>query len=405
MRGGLSHRQRGRLFFGPDGVVTAQYKHGDSAALGRYGWYPTKEMLTGAGAKWTIQYMYYIEHWNTWFEPAHIYPHNILPMLKKLNLRYSLKSELTNGATDITTLLLQNMKYPFMNTLGKMGMSNLANDVLYKSHNLERYQSRGKLHGCINLPKEYMAFAVKKNIDCATLNWLTGLSVLPTEREFNWLSRNREDTDMLEKLRKYATYYQIRRYLERGMGKEAKKENRWSYKRDVRDRGKLWLDYLEMAQELGYSVKSKKVIYPKDLKKAHNSVMELIQVKNDELADIRIQNMFEPLYDKYFFEQDGLFIRPPKSFQEFFDEGEALTHCVCKNKFYEKHIKGDRLIFFIRNSKKLDKPYYTVEYDRVSKSILQCHGDKHSGKTIEVSAFLTSWQNNIGKAGLGRLAA
>jgi hypothetical protein len=54
-------------------------------------------------------------------------------------------------------------------------------------------------------------------------------------------------------------------------------------------------------------------------------------------------------------------------------------------------VEGTRLIFFIRQRKKPNTPYYTVEYDTGEKRIMQCYGYRHAISTPKVKSFAGEW--------------
>ena len=52
-----------------------------------------------------------------------------------------------------------------------------------------------------------------------------------------------------------------------------------------------YIDYLKFAEELGYNLKDKKVLYPNNLLQVHNKLYKLVEVKNNEEINKKIKNI------------------------------------------------------------------------------------------------------------------
>ena len=83
----------------------------------------------------------------------------------------------------------------------------------------------------------------------------------------------------------------------------------------------------------------------------------------------------------------------PITAAELIDEGSALHHCVAT--YAKEHLSGQTVIFFIRKKSEPDKPFYTLEYNPKTESIVQCRGLCNCGKTPEVKAFVKAWSEYI----------
>lgn len=132
----------------------------------------------------------------------------------------------------------------------------------------------------------------------------------------------------------------------------------------------LWGDYLEAAEFLKYDLTVHNVAYPKNLQKAHDDAAEnRIAVesrkKNEEIEERRWK-----LEKVYGFHYAGYFIRAPRSVQEIFAEGKALSHCV--GGYAARHAKGTVTILFLRSEKQPEKPLATIEMS--GKRLVQIHG-------------------------------
>ncbi|WP_438941218.1 PcfJ domain-containing protein [Lysinibacillus parviboronicapiens] len=56
-----------------------------------------------------------------------------------------------------------------------------------------------------------------------------------------------------------------------------------------------WSDYIGDCQKLELNLDDEVVLYPKNLKKAHARTIKLIKIKNDEVANLKIQKRYENL--------------------------------------------------------------------------------------------------------------
>lgn len=159
-------------------------------------------------------------------------------------------------------------------------------------------------------------------------------------------------------------------------------------------------DYWRDCKKLKLDLKREDILLPPDLAQAHQrTIVALAEARRQkELEKTReAQEAFagrlKKLEKEFCFESAGLFIRPAKSHEELINEGSALHHCVAS--YAKKHLAGDTVILFIRRKDDPDKPFYTLEYDPKTKSIVQCRGLHNCGKTPEVEAFVEAWSGYI----------
>ena len=63
--------------------------------------------------------------------------------------------------------------------------------------------------------------------------------------------------------------------------------------------------------------------------------------------------------------------------------------------YYQNHIKGSRMIFFIRHVTEPDTPYYTAEIDMVTFNVLQCYGFGDKAAPKEINKFIKDFARSI----------
>ena len=387
--------ERARLLFTPSGTVTGQYKYGKSAKLGRFGWYPSRDVINGKNkdVSWEIRLGMYIRAMNVWFEPSHLYPCNLRPMLAGLNLSFDIIKNVKGRAVDATTYLMRSMVYPFAPTLWRIGLQKVGNDLLEECWEPGYYQTFGSLHARFGVSKEFVRFVREHNLGIEAMNKWVELAKKPNNEEFLWMFENKVDSKSLDDLTMHTTFHKVKTYVERQikLGRRNNQERIF----DVNDVIRFWKDYISMCKKLDYDLSKKSVLFPKSIKVEHDKVVQLIQIQRNEAVDLNIQEIYPSLNSRYYFENDSYLIRPPANFNDFIEEGKKLVHCVGANGFYNGHAEGKRLIFFIRKKTEPDAPYYTVEYDVGENHIVQCYGYRHAKSTKELEKFTEQWQRRF----------
>jgi hypothetical protein len=154
-----------------------------------------------------------------------------------------------------------------------------------------------------------------------------------------------------------------------------------------------YIDYLRMCSQLGYNLASHDVIYPKNIRQAHDREMARVKYKENKKFEKSIQNRYVEDMDRLAYQSDNLIIRPPQDVKELLQEGSALSHCV--GTYADRVAKRQTTILFIRRLDHPEDPFYTLEY-RDSK-IIQCRGLKNCDTTKEVNEFLKIWISAIKK--------
>lgn len=171
-----------------------------------------------------------------------------------------------------------------------------------------------------------------------------------------------------------------------------------------------YMDYLSMRQDLGYDLNNTVYQQPRNLEAAHQKmVMESSQKELDtRLLEVKekfpdIRKNYRKLRNRFFYEDEKLFIRPARSAEEIIMEGRLLHHCVGRDDYLEKHNVGETYILMVRDQKDPELPYITVEIDAKLERIIQWYGanDKKPDKDN-----MQKWLDNyITRLRCGALAA
>ena len=152
----------------------------------------------------------------------------------------------------------------------------------------------------------------------------------------------------------------------------------------------LYLDYLKFAEELGYDINDKKILYPKKLKQKHDQYMNMVQQKKDEKTKRRIKRRYEKLKINSF-KTNKYIIYPAKDIEELIDESKQQNNCV--KTYSESYAIGICDIYFMRLMSNKNKSLVTVEV-RNSK-VVQQRIKNNQDTTKEQKKFLKNWENKI----------
>lgn len=163
------------------------------------------------------------------------------------------------------------------------------------------------------------------------------------------------------------------------------------------DRLLTWYrDYLLMSEQLNVDLSRKSVRLPSNLKGAHDLLaVRMAEIKN-KVLDEQFRAAKEALYaglEDY--RTDDFQIVLPQSRTDFIREGQSLEHCVGLDMYYQNHLKGERMIFFIRKTSAPDKPFFTMEIDMKQFLILQLYGFGDCTAPSEIRKFANSFLKTL----------
>nr|WP_279286502.1 PcfJ domain-containing protein [Acutalibacter sp. 1XD8-36] len=159
----------------------------------------------------------------------------------------------------------------------------------------------------------------------------------------------------------------------------------------------LYRDYLNCASELKSDMKKRGVLEPKDLKFQHDLLTARV---NEQKEEERQKELNKPIDQSVYWwaqayaNQDFTVVYPQKRL-DFLTEGQCLNHCVGNYGYYERHLKGQQMVFFIRRTGQPNKPYFTAEIDVESGRIRQLYGFGDCSAPKEVRAFVEGFVKSV----------
>lgn len=139
--------------------------------------------------------------------------------------------------------------------------------------------------------------------------------------------------------------------------------------------------------------------YPKNLIKYHNSLAMKLKFVEDKKINTKVEEAaklysnlewrFNPNEENEIKKGEEYSIILPTSAKEIIQEGKNLHHCV--GSYTRKIADGSTLIFFIRETGKINDSYVTMQYDIPSNSIVQIKGISNSRASFPVITAVDKW--------------
>ncbi|HHV30689.1 MAG TPA: hypothetical protein GXX73_14125 [Clostridium sp.] len=254
-------------------------------------------------------------------------------------------------------------KFPVIEILDKIGFKKIVDEKMYSGNYGKAVNWRGKeLHKIFRLNKQ----------DFSTLKSIAKIvdidSVFLKFYQISVNDGSRLKPNEIDNIRKIFSNYNFQ-YVEELLNHTKNLRKTYNYLKKQTDNDKehfptiydvisQWVDYIRQCKKLGYNLNDTYIVFPKSLREAHQKATKLIKYKENKKYDAKIKRRLKEL-NKYYFEYNGLFIRPARSTKELIDEGSALVHCV--GDYAKSYAEGRTNIFFIRKLENPNIPFYTVE--------------------------------------------
>lgn len=167
-------------------------------------------------------------------------------------------------------------------------------------------------------------------------------------------------------------------------------------------------DYIDMSATMKVDLSHKSVRYPDNCLEAHDRILKRYNDARHEIENEMFIEKVKPLYAGLSvteFEKDGFCIRLPQLRSDLITEGQSLNHCVGGDVYYQNHIAGTNMIFFVRQADKPDKPFFTLEVDMGSFRIKQLYGFGDCSAPKEVRRFSEAFVKRLASLAAQRRTA
>ncbi len=280
-------------------------------------------------------------------------------------------------------------KYPVMEFLWKAGYRQIVHERIYgmtkENRNAIRWQ-RQNLKECFQFPLRLLKLKKPGDWsmnDIETLNnlWVERENGL-TEKEVIAIFKSGIDIKMIRRALPHAGAIKILNYIEKQAVESC----------FVRTETMVYRDYLQECEKLQLDLNRKEILFPKDLRAAHNRTMEQIKFEQNKADQEKFEKAVEGL-EKFAWKNGNFIIRPARAQEELQHEGTALHHCV--GGYIKRMAEGETAIFFIRRASDPDKPFYTLELKK--KKVIQCRtlNNKSYEQDPEIKAFVDAWIEKV----------
>lgn len=146
---------------------------------------------------------------------------------------------------------------------------------------------------------------------------------------------------------------------------------------------RLYLDYLEMANKAGHNLKDEYWLYPSDLNKAHNKVMEELKNISNMNTKLRSDMLNEVLKDLYQYNCNinGYDVFVTSDMNIIQKQCDVLFQCLIRNDYINKVINQEEILVFVWKD---GKPVATAEVF-YNKTIGQFYGDERDRTKCQAS--------------------
>lgn len=285
--------------------------------------------------------------------------------------------------------LAESIKYPCLEYLSKMGLSQLLDEEYASSHSHTTVNWDGKnLCDVLKIRQNLIPLAVKMNVSSEKLAMLqlvseTGISVDMENLQWFIEQRLHWHKNELLYLFRHMTPWKIRKYASKVVGQGSE--------RNIGNIIGDWCDYLRNAELLGYNLHKNAILFPRDLEKAHDKVMKLVKVKKDTIVDEKLRGLCKELSSLYGFRNGDYIVRAPSCLKDLLIEGERQENCVAG--YAARVARQETVVLFIRRVEAPDEPFVTVEVR--GGHVIQMRGFKNSTPEKAVLDFVEAWKKKV----------
>ena len=307
---------------------------------------------------------------------------------------------------DVETYLSQYLRYPCIEYLVKLRLFRLAEHVVYyHDHGWQDPKKEPPINlsgrsfsGILGLGREDLPLMQEIDVtyeQLTLLQYLRQVNITPDKGFLQWCQQyNITQGGLITVPLRHMTQHKLSRYIteqyEPNKLKPGAFYQGFGYY-NARDVLSDYRDYLLICEGLSYDLSNSFILFPKDLKQAHNQAAKLSTEQKTKLYDYHIARKYETLSSQYSFRKSGMMIVAPKTAQEIVKEGQSLHHCV--GTYVERMVKDECQILFLRKEEAPDKSFFTIELR--DGQIQQVRGSYNVSPPPQVEKFLKLWQKAV----------
>ena len=355
---------------------------------------------------WKCGYRPHFLSWRDSFEgdtAGHLYFRNLAELLRNTPWQYSQIERFARIAATMDAIPYLNayVQWPVIEYLVKAKLFRLVSDIVYGSYHFmigKTVNCEGKnLQDVLKLDRSWLPLLQEVDPGTAQLNiiqWFINAGKRPDASMMKWCANNAiQDVSVLAELLSHMTMYKLMRYADAQYEIRIASTKTPEYIRYYSMANLLadYRDYLRMCKEMQYNVESSFILFPRNLKSAHDHVVEALDVKRTAEQEKAIADSFEEWQRLYQYKGKDLMVIPPHSSKELIDEGTALRHCV--GRYVKRVAQRECVILFVRKVAEPDKSLCTVEV-RDGK-VVQTRGFDNAEPPAQITAFIEQWKRQV----------
>lgn len=330
-----------------------------------------------------------------------LYQRNLSDTLKDTPWAYSQLEAFSGIASfsGVATFLSAYIKRPKIEHLIKMKLYRLVSGIIYGGYSYSALQAINfngeNMRAILGIDRPY--FPLLRELDPSIdqlhlIRQLLQADHKPSTEQIKWFIANKiSNADAAKELLAHMSVHKLQRYVEQQFAPEdeaaLKRVDYYKMNTLITD----YHDYLCMCKELQYDVKNSFILFPRELKAAHDSVAKTLKDKRTAEHEKAIAGSFDEWQKRYQYQSKELMMIPPHSAKEIVDEGAALHHCV---RLYVKNIAEKKsVILFVRSVDEPDKSLCTVEVK--DGQVTQARGFGNEEPPEQITAFIEQWKQRV----------
>lgn len=338
------------------------------------------------------------EDWrNYYFDNTAVYTKNLRNILTFTKYQYcsieQFAGRYEGAGVNVYRYLTQYCKHPVIEYFVKAKLYRMVQDMLcYSSYSygINIDVKTKSLPALLQIPKQVFPIVQQLDMSFDQLKVYRKMlnANLPQDAEtfIKFEKQYSHDVSFVFHILQYTTLYKMEQYC--------KKQSQYKLSRTLM----LWSDYLKYCVELGYDIKNTFVLFPKNLKEAHDIAYEDMEKIHQEkkrkeflLENQKAQRLLKQYRKQFCWSDDQFIVLVPESLFAIKEEGQNLHHCV--GTYTHNVAMGKSIILFIRNIETPEKSLYTMEIR--DNEIKQCYGFDNTEISDEAKEFLTKYKRAI----------
>ncbi len=300
---------------------------------------------------------------------------------------------------DIVKYLEFYLKHPKTELIVKNGLSRLIVDKIVEKKSGPVNWRAKTMTGFLRLPhlgrkeKQYL----KGLAGCIGGNWLSVMqdyvtghperSITDLPSDHSLINEFEIRDDLLDRLRAINGYGITTPKVFKYLGSCIMSSRRLN----MSDALTYWSDYLYSAVERELDLRDTAIMYPNNLRRAHDNLVSQLKLRANALLNKKIAETLENR-EKLSYQSGKYFCRPAKDTEELIAEGSALHHCV--GTYAEKYAAGKTNIVLVRAMEAPDAPLVTMEISPENE-VIQVRADRNRTPKPEILAFVEEYKAKV----------